>query len=86
MATLLGFGFTVVELGLIDSLNGQISQSPSPGRVFVSTPQAYSSRCTITASGKSQIFQWFGSGHPGYDLDGQGAANQMAFDWGRQNA
>ena len=82
-----GFGFTVTELGLIDSLNGQVVQQSSPNcPPLIYTPQAYSSRCTINATGQSQIFQWFGSGFPGFDFDGQGAANQMAFDYGRQNA
>jgi len=80
MAILNGSGFVVTELGLIDSLVGALTPRGDGVR------QAFSSRCTITATAKSQVFQWYGSGHPGFDFDGQGAANQMAFDYGRQNA
>jgi hypothetical protein len=71
MATYQGKGFTVTELGLMPSLQGN-------------SVQYYSSRCTITATGESQVFQWLGSGFPGWDLDAQGAATQKAFDYGRQ--
>ena len=75
-----GFGFTVTELGFIDNINGFLNPNG------IGIRQVFSSRCTINATGKSQIFEWYGSGHSGFDFDGQGAANQMAFDYGRQNA
>jgi hypothetical protein len=87
MATIQSFGFTVTELGSIPFLGGPIStQNTANGPIAVSTPNYFSSRCTINATGKSQVFQYRGTGQSGYQFDYQGAANNMAVDYGRQYA
>ena len=81
-----GFGFTVEPLGMLPYLPWLLGNVPdSQVAPWAKTNFFATARCTITATGQSEVFQYGGSGHT-FEFDLQGVANQKAFDWGRQNA